>query len=207
MYEEREITLLADPTSYTGTPGEGFRVELITPVPSKIRARVPADMEETLEFHIQPVSVDRRAVTTFTVENGKLDEKAGMARIVLLKEHPFSVEVQLSLNISPERLTLDLNISAPPGQAARITLEDKTINIALAGPRELVQEAVTKPGAFHATVVIMPGDLESTGLKNLRRIHCVIVEPLYEKLTVFIMPDTAPENREVKVTISAASPK
>jgi hypothetical protein len=72
----------------------------------------------------------------------------------------------------------------------------------LQGPRELIEAA--SEAAFAAYVVVTDADLATPGPKNINlpSLGCHVLDPKFAgKVSVHLMPDVTPENRQVKITV------
>jgi len=195
----RLVKLTATPDDYLGAPAPDHKVVSITPVPSEIEARVPADREGLKEVRIKPVPLDgNRGDVTVT---GEIDEPD-----IQLKR-AFEVRVQIIPVPKKARLTLDLTLLAKPENQSRIERGEKSVEIEIQGPEELVREAEKRPAVFQPYVVVTDTDMEPPGPKAIAHLGCHILDPKYQgRITVLLKPDTKPENRPVKVTVQAKKP-
>ena len=195
-YLEREIDL--DAPQAEGDPREGSRVESLHVLPSRIRARVPADLalKPGEKIPVRRVPVAGR-FETFTLEHWELEPG-----LRILPETPFRAEVRIVPVPATRRFQLDLLLAAKEENKARVKLDTKTVTAELQGPQALIQGA--PESAFAAYVVVTDADVETPGLKNINlpALGCHILDPQYlGKVTVILMPDATPENRQVKITV------
>ncbi len=198
-YEERTIELTADRTNTEGALPPGYEIESITPSPRHIRARVPADKSNLNRVEIRTVPVEGKT-ENFILSGWFLSELASDLKIH--PQEPFTVEVKIALRPASKRIAADLHVSAKPDALKRIELETRTVTIELRGPENLVEAAAKRPAAFVPYVVVTDADLEPPGPKNIGELGCHILDPAYQgKITVVLMPDAKPENRQAKIKV------
>ena len=196
-YFDREIDL--DRPSTEGDPREDYRVESTSVLPTRIKARVPADItikpDEKIAIRRVPVS---GRFESFALERWELEPGS---RIVPLM--PFRAEVRIVAVPATRRLQLDLNLLVREENKARVKLDTKTVTAELRGPQALIQGA--PEAAFAAYAVVTDADVATPGPKNINLpgLGCHILDPKYESVTVVLMPDVAPQNRQVKITVLA----
>ncbi|HXG61265.1 MAG TPA: hypothetical protein VNO22_07825 [Planctomycetota bacterium] len=199
-YVEKELELVADLRHYQGQPRPGYQVESITTLPRRIRAKVPADLENLERVDIRRVDVTGR-FESFSVERWELDPAALEARLQPVES--FRVEVKIVPQPARRRFTVDLHVAARPHELHRVELDTpRAVLIEVQGPQELLRDV--SESAFFAYVVVTEKDLESVGPRNIKEsgLGCHILDPrLQGRVTVVFMPDERPENREVKIKI------
>ncbi len=194
-FVNRRIKIIAAPNDYDGEPAPDHIVDTITPVPSEIEARVPADREGSTEVRIKPVRLDQNQ-GDFTVP-GELNDPD------IQPKRAFEVRVRIIPVPKTARLTLDLNLHAKPENLKRIELMDKSILIEIRGPEELVKEAEKRPAAFQPYAVVTDTDMDPPGPKTISQLGCHIMDPKYQgRITVILMPDQKPENRQAKIKVN-----
>jgi YbbR domain-containing protein len=197
-YEERTLELQADRNSYDGSLRPGYEVESITPIPHRIKARVPADRPGVEKVWIRNVPVEGK-IENFSVPGWTLSSLATDLKIQPLE--PFAVEVKITLRPATKQFPADLHVSAKPDFLKRIELQTRTVTIEIRGPEDLVQEAAQKPAVFVPYIVVSDKDMEP-GTKNISELGCHILEPKYQgKIDVVLMADVKPENRQAKITV------
>lgn len=198
-YEERLLELQADRNSYEGSLRPGYEVEAITPIPNRIRAKVPADHPGVNKVWIRNVPVEGKT-ETFSVPGWTLSSLATDLKIQPLE--PFAVEVKLVLRPASKQFPADLLVSAKPDNLKRIELQTRTVTIEIRGPEDLIQEAAQRPAVFVPYVVVSDKDMEPQGTKNISELGCHILEPKFQgKIEVVLMADVKPENRQAKITV------
>jgi hypothetical protein len=194
-YVDKEIELLLPSDPWEGEPREEFKVESVSILPSRIKAKVPADQPAVEKVAVRRVSVSGR-FENFT-ERGVLEPGARVVAVT-----PFRVEVKIVPVPATRRLQLDLHLMAKEENKARVALQTKTVTAELQGPKQLIQGA---PEAdFLAYVVVTDADVATPGPKNINapQLGCHLRDPKYAgKVVVVLMPDVAPENRQVKITV------
>jgi hypothetical protein len=197
-YLEKEIDLVADRSSCEGVPLPGYEIASIMPNPRRVRARVPADQPGVSRVEIRKVPVGGKS-ESFTLSSWFLDASASNSKIQLLD--PFTVEVKLVLKSHSRKIPADLHVLARPEHLRRIEFESR-ITIELQGPEDLVHEAAQGAAAFLPYVVVTDKDMEPPGPRNISEIGCHILNPKYQgKISVVLMPDEKPENRQVKIKV------
>jgi hypothetical protein len=197
-YLDREIDL--DAPLAEGEPREGSRVDSLHVLPTRIRAKVPADraLRPGEKVAVRRVPVAGR-FESFTLERWELEP--GWR---ILPETPFRAEIRIVPVPATRRLQLDLHLTAKEENKARVKLDTKTVTAELQGPQALIQGA--PESAFAAYVVVTDADVATPGPKNINlpALGCHILDPQYlGKVTVVLMPDVTPENRQVKITVLA----
>jgi hypothetical protein len=196
-YSDREIDL--DRPSTEGDPREDYRVDSVNVLPTRIKAKVPADVaikpDEKVAVRRVPVA---GRFESFTLERWELEPGS---RIVPLT--PFRAEVRIVAVPATRRLQLDLHLLVREENLARVKLDTKTVTAELRGPQALIQGA--PEAAFAAYAVITDADVATPGPKNINlpALGCHILDPKYGMVTVILMPDVTPENRQVKITVLA----
>ena len=193
-YVDKEVDLVLPDRPWEGEPLEGYKVSSITPLPARIKARVPADLTE-----VEKVSIRRVPVAGSFESFAERGELQPGSRVVALT--PFRVEVKIVAVPATRRLQLDLHLMAKEENKARVKLEEKTVTAELQGPKDLIQAA--PESAFAAYVVVTDADVATAGPKNINppQLGCHILEAKYSKVTVVLKPDVTPENRQVKITV------
>jgi YbbR domain-containing protein len=200
-FEERTLELQADRNSYEGSLRSGYEIESITPIPNRIRAKVPADHPTVSKVWIRNVPIEGKA-ESFSVPGWMLSSLAADLKIVPLE--PFAVEVKMILRPATKQFPADLLVSAKPDYLKRIELQTRTVTIEIRGPEDLVQEAAQRPAVFVPYVMVSDKDMEPAGTKNISELGCHILEPKFQgKIEVVLMPDVKPENRQAKITVLA----
>jgi YbbR domain-containing protein len=198
-FEERTLEIQADRSSYEGSLRPGYEIESITPIPHRIKARVPADKPGVEKVWIRNVPVEGK-IESFTLSGWYLSGLAGDLKIQPLE--PFAVEVKIALRPATKQFSSDLNVSAKPDNLKRIELETRTVTIEIRGPEDLVQEASQRPAAFAPFVLVTDKDMEPAGSKNISELGCHILDPKYQgKIEVVLMADVKPENRQAKIKV------
>ncbi|MBV8882201.1 MAG: hypothetical protein JO332_19755 [Planctomycetaceae bacterium] len=198
-FEERTLDLQADRNSYDGSLRPGYEIESITPIPHRIKARVPADHPGVDKVWIRNVPVEGKT-ESFSIPGWSLSPLAADLKIQPLE--PFAVEVKIALRPATKQFPADLLVSAKPDYLKRIELQTRTVTLEIRGPEDLVQEAAQRPAVFVPYVVVSDKDMEPQGTKNISELGCHILEPKYQgKIEVLIMPDVKPENRQAKITV------
>ncbi|HLY11742.1 MAG TPA: hypothetical protein VKW04_20745 [Planctomycetota bacterium] len=198
-FEERTLELQADRNSYEGSLRPGYEIESITPIPRRIRARVPGDHPGVEKVWIRNVPIEGKS-ESFSVPGWSLSGLAADLKIQPLE--PFAVEVKMALRPATKQFLADLLVAAKPEFLKRIELQTKTVTIEIRGPEDLVQEAAQRPAVFVPYVVINDKDMEPQGTKNISELGCHILEPKYQgKIDVVLMADVKPENRQAKITV------
>jgi YbbR domain-containing protein len=198
-FEERTLEIQADRSSYEGSLRPGYEIESITPIPHRIKARVPADKPGVEKVWIRNVPVEGKT-ESFTLSGWYLSGLAGDLKIQPLE--PFAVEVKIALRPATKQFSADLNVSAKPDNLKRIELETRTVTIEIRGPEDLVQEASQRPAAFAPFVLVTDKDMEPAGSKNISELGCHILDPKYQgKIEVVLMADVKPENRQAKIKV------
>jgi len=197
-YEERTLELQADRNSYEGSLRPGYEIESITPIPHRIRARVPADRPGVDKIWIRNVPVEGKT-ESFSIPGWSLSTLASDLKIQPLE--PFAVDVKMALRPATKQFPADLLVSAKPDALKRIDLQTRTVTIEIRGPEELVQEAAQRQAMFVPYIVVTDKDMEP-GTKNISEFGCHILEPRFQgKVEVVLMPDVKPENRQAKITV------
>jgi len=198
-FEERTLEIQADRSSYEGSLRPGYEIESITPIPHRIKARVPADKPGVEKVWIRNVPVEGKT-ESFTLSGWYLSGLAGDLKIQPLE--PFAVEVKIALRPATKQFPADLLVSAKPDNLKRIELETRTVTIEIRGPEDLVQEASQRPAAFAPFVLVTDKDMEPAGSKNISELGCHILDPKYQgKIDVVLMADVKPENRQAKIKV------
>ena len=198
-FEERSLDLQADRNSYEGLLRPGYEIESITPIPHRIRARVPADHPGVDKVWIRNVPIEGKT-ESFSVPGWSLSTLAADLKIQPLE--PFAVEVKMALRPATKQFPADLLVSAKPDNLKRIELQTRTVTIEIRGPEDLVQEAAQRPAMFVPYVVVSDKDMEPPGTKNISELGCHILEAKFQgKIEVLLMPDVKPENRQAKITV------
>jgi YbbR domain-containing protein len=198
-FEERPLEIQADRSSYEGSLRPGYEIESITPIPHRIKARVPADKPGVEKVWIRNVPVEGK-IESFTLSGWYLSGLASDLKIQPLE--PFAVEVKIALRPATKQFPADLHVSAKPDNLKRIELETRTVTIEIRGPEDLVQEASQRPAAFAPFVLVTDKDMEPAGSKNISELGCHILDPKYQgKIEVVLMADVKPENRQAKIKI------
>lgn len=198
-YLDREVEL--ETPAWEGDPREGFKVDSVTVLPARIRARVPADasLKPDEKVPVRRVPVAGR-FESFPMEKWELEPGS---RIIPLTRFDAQVKI-VAVPGPPRRLTLDLHLATREENKARVKLDTKTLTVDLQGPKELIADA--PESAFVAYVVVTDADVATPGPKNvnLPAVGCHILDPkLLGKVTVVLMPELTPENRQVKITVLA----
>ena len=198
-FEERTLEIQADRSSYEGSLRPGYEIESITPIPHRIKARVPADKPGVEKVWIRNVPVEGKT-ESFTLSGWYLSGLASDLKIQPLEL--FAVEVKIALRPATKQFPADLLVSAKPDNLKRIELETRTVTIEIRGPEDLVQEASQRPAAFAPFVLVTDKDMEPAGSKNISELGCHILEPKYQgKIEVVLMADVKPENRQAKIKV------
>lgn len=197
-YDERVLELQADRNSYDGSLRPGYEVESITPIPHRIKARVPADRPNVDKVWIRNVPVEGKT-ENFSVPGWTLSSLALDLKIQPLES--FAVEVKIALRPAIKQFAADLSVSAKPDFLKRIELQTRTVTLEIRGPEDLVTEAAQKPAMFVPYIVVTDKDMEP-GTKNISEMGCHILDPKYQgKIEVLLMADVKPENRQAKITV------
>jgi len=198
-FEERTLEIQADRSSYEGSLRPGYEIESITPIPHRIKARVPADKPGVEKVWIRNVPVEGK-IESFTLSGWYLSGLASDLKIQPLEL--FAVEVKIALRPATKQFPADLLVSARPDNLKRIELETRTVTIEIRGPEDLVQEASQRPAAFAPFVLVTDKDMEPAGSKNISELGCHILDPKYQgKIEVVLMADVKPENRQAKIKV------
>lgn len=198
-FEERTLEIQADRSSYEGSLRPGYEIESITPIPHRIKARVPADKPGVEKVWIRNVPVEGKT-ESFTLSGWYLSGLASDLKIQPLEL--FAVEVKIALRPATKQFPADLLVSAKPDNLRRIELETRTVTIEIRGPEDLVQEASQRPAAFAPFVLVTDKDMEPAGSKNISELGCHILDPKYQgKIEVVLMADVKPENRQAKIKV------
>lgn len=198
-FEERMLELQADRNSYEGLLRPGYEIESVTPIPNRIRARVPADHQGVDRVWIRNVPVEGKT-ESFTIPAWSLSSLAADLKISPLE--PFAVEVKMALRPATKQFPADLLVSARPDYLKRIELQTRTVTIEIRGPEDVVHEAAQRPAIFVPYVVVSDKDMEPQGTKNISELGCHILDPKFQgKLEVVLMADVKPENRQAKITV------
>jgi hypothetical protein len=191
-YVDKEVDL--DTPTWEGARPKDTLVS-INVVPTRIKARVPADMtlKPDAKIPVRRVPVAGR-FESFTLDPWELEPGS---RIVSLT--PFRVEVKI---VYTRKLSLDLHLLTKEENKTRVRVDEKNVVAELQGPRELVESA--PESAFVAYVFVTDADVTTPGPKNINepQLGCHVRDPKYAgKVNVVLMPDVTPENRQVKITV------
>ena len=194
-YLDREVDLIPNSEPWEGEPREGYKVDSVTVLPARIKAKVPADRTGADQVEIRTVPVAGR-FESFTVERWELEPGS---RIVA--QTPFRAEVKVVAVPATRRLPRGLHLVTREENKGYVKLETKNITVELQGPKELIDNAPDT--AFVAYVIVTDADVATPGPKNINlpQIGCHILDPKYRNVTVVLMPDLTPENRQVKITV------
>lgn len=195
-YLDKEIELLPNPDPWEGDPREGYRVDGVTVLPTRIKAKVPADLPGGDKVAIRSVPVAGR-FESFTLERWELEPGSR-----ILPQTPFRADVSIVAVPATRRLPLDLHLTAKDEIKARVKVDTKTVTVELQGPAALIANA--PEAAFAAYVVVTDADVATPGPKNINlpALGCHVLDLKYRNVTVVLMPDVTPENRQVKITVS-----
>jgi hypothetical protein len=195
-YLQKEVDL--DNPPWEGEPREGYRVESIGVLPTHIKAKVPADLllkpDEKIPVRRIPVS---GRFENFSLERWELEPGSR-----IIPETPFHVDVRIVAVPATRRLTLDLHLAVREESKNRVKLDTPGVTAELQGPKELIESA--SEAAFAAYVVVTDADLATPGPKNINlpSLGCHVLDPKFSgKVSVHLMPDVTPENRQVKITV------
>ncbi len=194
-YLDREVDLIPNSVPWEGEPREGYKVDSVTVLPARIKAKVPADRTGADRVEIRTLPVAGR-FESFTVERWELEPGS---RIVA--QTPFSAEVKVVGVPATRRFPLVLHLMTREENKGHVKLETKNITVELQGPKELIENA--PESAFVVYVIVTDADVATPGPKNINlpQIGCHILDPKYRNITVALMPDLTVENRQVKITI------
>jgi hypothetical protein len=192
--------LPALPPEIVNQPNPSYRVKAvkITSPPGprhEVQVRLPADMEKGLKsIQLQPVSV--QGISEDLVVLGEI---APDPRITLRTQ--VTVQVELELKSEPRRFTLPLNLSGPPEVTGRLELVTKTILVEVTGPKDDV-DAITDRQLYAYVIVEIPTPAPKDAKYPQSKLYCrVLDENRRDKLTVVVLPDTKPEDRQVEVKV------
>jgi hypothetical protein len=199
-YKRKEVKLSVPAAAWEGRPAAGYEVESVRVSQDQILVKIPADRaDEVSEAEIGPVNVGGLD-KPFVVERQELGAAAQGQNIVALQK--FLVSVNIAPVKKTKTLTVDVTVSSKPENLPRIVLVTRSIKVGVRGPDELVDQI--PEAALAAYVIVTDKDMEPAGRKNLNEaaIGCHIIDPKFQgKVTVVIMPDEKPENRQVTIEV------
>jgi hypothetical protein len=200
-YVDREIELAAGQNHYEGEPRPGYQVKAVTPNPPRIRAKVRADRSEIPRVPVQKPRVDGKFANFTTDPTWPLDlSDPAMADLRIVPLQPFSVHVEIAPIPGSRRITVDLHVAASLENEGRVSLGTKSITVELRGREDLIRDA--PESAFFAYVVVTDKDLDTPGPKNITEFGCHVLDPRYrDQVTVTLMADQLPENRQIKIEV------
>jgi YbbR domain-containing protein len=194
-YLDKEVDL--ETPLWEGEPREGYKVDSIGVLPTRIRAKVPADVtlkpEEKIPVRRVPVA---GRFETFTLERWELEPGSR-----IIAQTPFRAEVKVVGVPATRRLQLDLHLMTKEENKAKITLMEKTVTAEIQGPQALIAQA--PESAFVAYILVPDADVATPGPKNINseNLGCHIDPRYRDRVTVILKPEVTPENRQVKITV------
>jgi len=198
-YHKRPVKLVVPAAAWIGEPAAGYEVESVKVSQEPIEVKIPADRSASVnEVAIGPVNVGGQD-KPFVVERQELGPDAQEQNIRPLGK--FIVSVNISQVKETRTMTVDVTVSAKPENHKRIDLGTGTIKVGVRGPKEAVEQVT--PQDLVVYVLVTDKDMEPPGPKliNESAIGCHVDQKFRGKISVTIMPDDKPENRQVKITV------
>ena len=194
-YLDREVDLIPNSEPWEGEPREGYKVDSVTVLPSRIKAKVPADGTGVDQVEIRTVPVAGR-FESFTVERWELEPGSR-----IIAQTPFRAEVKVVAVPATRRLPLDVHLMTREENKGSVKIDSKKMTVEIQGPKELIDNA--PESAFVVYVVVTDADAATPGPKNINlpQIGCHILDAKYRNVTVVLMPDLTVENRQVKISV------